>query len=358
MRDVKITYFWVLNIKIVAHWRFIRVVIMRAPFFIFSDGEMVRDQNTVLFVEKSGQKRRLPVEMISDIFLLGNVDISKNLIVYLSRKGVLIHFFDFHGGYLGTYYPFEFNSHGKTLIKQVEFFIDERKRLDLAIRFVRGATLNMLTVLKYYNRRGKNLAFYIEQIEKLAEQLDFQESQEDLLALEGKIWECYYKSFEVIIDKEDFAFEYRSRKPPHNPLNALISFGNALLYSYVLSEIYKTHLDPRIGYLHSPIDKKLTLHLDLAEVFKPLIPHRVIFSLVNKNVIKAEHFRKEGGGVYLNRHGLSLFSEEFEKKMNEIFYDREKKVYLTYRMLLRREALKLEKHLLGIREFIPFLSRW
>ncbi len=331
---------------------------MRAPFFIFSDGEIVRNQNTVLFIENSGKKKRLPVEMIGEIFLFGNVDISKNLIVYLSRKGILLHFFDFNEFYLGTYYPVEFNSSGKTLIKQVQVFLDEQKRLMLAKKFVLGISLNVLAVLKYYNRRGKDTLPYIEQIERLTRQIVSIKSHNDLLALEGKIWECYYKSFETIIDNKDFAFDYRSRRPPHNPLNAMISFGNMLLYSYVLSEIYKTHLDPRIGYLHSPMDKKLTLHLDIAEIFKPIIPHRVIFTLVNKGIIKREHFKKVDGGVYLNKQGLILFSKQFDHKMNEVLLDNGKNQFLTYRSIIRKEILKLEKHILGISEYIPYISRW
>ena len=102
--------------------------------------------------------------------------------------------------------------------------------------------------------------------------------------------------------------EKRTRRPPKSKINTVISFGNGLLYTVVLSEIYKTHLDPRIGFLHATNFRRFTLNLDVAEIFKPIIVDRTIFYLLNKQMLKKQHFMKELNQVYLNKKGRELFS--------------------------------------------------
>src|SRR5690606_32259146 len=104
-----------------------------------------------------------------------------------------------------------------------------------------------------------------------------QNSVEELMAVEGHAREAYYSTFDYIIGDDDFRFEKRSQRPPLNRLNALISFGNSLCYTIALSEIYKTYLDPRIGYLHATNFRRFSLNLDLAEIFKPIFVDHLIF---------------------------------------------------------------------------------
>jgi CRISPR-associated protein Cas1 len=178
------------------------------------------------------------------------------------------------------------------------------------------------------------------------------------MAIEGNIREEYYYAFNRIICDDDFVYDKRSKRPPETRLNALISFGNSLLYVVVLSEIYKTHLDPRIGFLHATNFRRFTLNLDIAEVFKPVIVDRVIFQLLNKKMIGTKHFEKELGGVYLNREGRDIFVREFDAKLRTVIKHREIGRSVSYRRLIRLELYKLEKHLMGEKEYEPFVSRW
>jgi len=127
------------------------------------------------------------------------------------------------------------------------------------------------------------------------------------MAIEGDGRKEYYQSFNVIIEDPTFRFESREKRPPKHNLDALISFGNSLLYVTVLAEIYKTHLDPRIGFLHSTNFRKFSLNLDVAEIFKPIIVDRVIFTLINKKMIDSRHFIREMNGIYLNDRGRAEF---------------------------------------------------
>lgn len=125
-----------------------------------------------------------------------------------------------------------------------------------------------------------------------------------------------------------------------------------------MSEIYKTHLDPRIGYLHTTNFRRFTLNLDIAEVFKPILVDRLIFSLLGRNMLKASHFDSKLDSILLNDNGSKLFLQEWEEKIKTTIKHRELGREVSYRRLIRLELYKLEKHLMGEKEYEPFVSRW
>jgi len=149
-----------------------------------------------------------------------------------------------------------------------------------------------------------------------------------------------------------------SRRPPQNYLNTLISFGNSLLYVLILSEIYKTHLDPRIGYLHSTNFRRFTLNLDVSEIFKPIIIDRIIFSLIGRNMISTNDFEKDVEGIMLKEKGRKIFVQEFDKRLQTTINHRDLGRNVSYNRLIRMELYKLEKHLMGEYEYTPYVSRW
>ncbi len=330
---------------------------MKKSIYIFSDGEFKRKDNTLYFEGKEG-KKYLPVENISEIFIFGEVTINKRLLEFLTQAEIILHFYNYYGFYVGSFYPREHLNSGYMILKQAEYYLDPAKRIKLAKKFVEGAILNIEKVLNYYLRRGKALEDVIERIQKLKVKLDDCNDTDELMAIEGNIREYYYKSFNVILDNEHFIFEGRSKRPPLDRLNALISFGNSLLYTYVLSEIYKTHLDPRIGFLHATNFRRFTLNLDVAENFKPIIVDRVIFTLVNKGIIKASHFENLIKGIVLNEKGKKLFIEEMENKLQSTIKHKKLGRHVSYRQLIRLELYKIQKHLMGEEEYKPFVAEW
>lgn len=218
--------------------------------------------------------------------------------------------------------------------------------------------MNMLEVIRYYHNRGKGLGEAIEKIGGFIDRMGICRDINELMAIEGNIRETYYDTFNSIIGKDEFVFQGRNRRPPQDRINALISFGNTLAYTAVLSEIYKTHLDPRIGYLHTTNFRRFTLNLDIAEIFKPILVDRLIFSLLARNMLKASHFEKKANGILMNDKGRRVFVEEWENKLRTTIKHRDLGREVSYRRLIRMELYKLEKHLMDEREFAPFVSRW
>ncbi|MBP8707738.1 MAG: type I-B CRISPR-associated endonuclease Cas1 [Caldisericia bacterium] len=331
---------------------------MKGTIFVFSSGELKRKQNTIYFEGDKGIKKFIPIENTNELHLFGEVTINKEVLEFLSKNEVILHFYNYYGYYVGTYYPREHYNSGFMILNQATHYIDNAKRMTLARNFVLGAAQNMGKVLSYYNVRGIQLKDEIDKIDSLKKLIPDQTNTESLMAIEGNIREAYYNAFDKIVENENFSMDERSKRPPKNRMNALISFGNSLLYTTTLSEIYKTHLDPRIGFLHSTNFRRFTLNLDVSEIFKPIIVDRVIFTLLNKGMIKTSDFEAKLGGLYLKEGGRTVFVEKFEERLATTIKHWQLKNEVSYRRLIRMELYKLEKHLMNEEEYQPFVSEW
>ncbi len=331
---------------------------MKKSIYIFSNGIIKRKQNTLFFETEDGEKKYVPVENTQEIYVFGEVSLNKKLLEFLSQKEIILHFFNYHGYYVGSFYPREHYNSGLITLKQAEHYLDNEKRMKLARTFVKGATGNMLKLLSYHKTRGVDLDDLMQNIEDLKERIDEQETTEELMAIEGNIRDIYYKSFDRITNNPDFFFESRTRRPPQNRINALISFGNQLLYVAVLGEIYRTHLDPRIGYLHSTNTRRFTLNLDVAEIFKPVIVDRLILSMINKKIIQKDSFDMRLGGIMLKERAKMEFLREWDKRLQSTVKHKGLGRNVSYRTLIRLELYKIEKHLLGDKEYKPYLMKY
>jgi len=327
---------------------------LKKPIYIFTDGQLKRKDNTLIFI-KENQKKNIPVNAISEMHIFGEIDLNKRVLEFLTKNKIPLFFYNHYGYYIGSYYPREYLNSGFVILKQAEFYLNENERMYLAKSFVEGAVLNILKNLNYYKKSKEDyIKPYINQIEQKIKEIKDKKDISSLMALEGEIRKMYYDAFNVILNIGDFYFDKRTKQPPENPLNALISFGNSLLYTTVLAQIYRTHLDPRIGFLHQTNQRSFSLNLDIAEIFKPVIVDRVIFSLINKKQIQLKHFEQDVDFVYLNDKGKQIFIKSFEEKLSTTLkYRNLGKV--SYRKLIRLECYKLYKHLFGESIYRPFL---
>lgn len=176
----------------------------------------------------------------------------------------------------------------------------------------------------------------------------------ELLAYEGEVWMRFYADFKYFLS-EDFVMNKRVKRPPDNPMNALVSFGNTLLYTKTISAIYQTHLDQRISFLHEPSEGRFSLSLDLSEVFKPVIVFRTIFDLVNNRRLQVEkHFDKNVNYCILNEEGRKIFIEAFEARLESVFLHPKLKRKVSYRTAIKLDCYKLIKNILEEKEFVPF----
>ncbi len=316
-------------------------------YYIFKSGRIRRNQNTVEFETSSNGKRTIPINDVYSIHLFGEVDLNTKLIVFVSQHGIPLHFYNYYGYYCGSFYPREKLLSGFLIVKQVEHYLDPHRRLIIAREFVDAAIHNILMNLEHYERTGKNVSSHIEGIKKEYSILKKASEIPQIMGIEGRIRDQYYSSFNSFL-REGFEFDKRTKMPPQNMLNSLISFGNSLAYATILTEVYHTQLTPTVSYLHEPGERRYSLALDISEVFKPLIVDRVIFSLINNRMIKqSEHFLQELNFCYLNESGRRIFLSEYQKKLETTITNTRLKRKISYQRMIRIECFKLVKHLLG-----------
>ena len=129
----------------------------------------------------------------------------------------------------------------------------------------------------------------------------------------------------------------RSKQPPLNEVNALISFGNMMCYSQCLKAIHQTQLNPVISFLHSPGERRFSLSLDLAEIFKPVLVDRVIFKVLNKKMIQENDFENSHNRVVLKQGGKKTFVQAFEDRLTETIQHRQLNRSVSYKHLIKLE---------------------
>lgn len=297
------------------------------------------------------------IERVEDIYIMTEFDFNTALLNFLAQYGVKIHFFNYYGFYTGTYYPKESLVSGKLLIKQVENYTDINKRIKIAKAFIESASYNIHRNLIYYKNRGKNLEKYIKEIEFFRKQINKCKDVQELMGIEGNIRKVYYSSWNDIIN-QDIRFERRVKNPPDNAINSLISYVNTFIYTRVLSEIYKTQLNPTISYLHEPSERRFSLCLDIAEIFKPIIGDRLIFSMLNKNQITEKDFEKDLNFLYIKDRARKEIAKEIDKRLQKTIKHKNLERDVSYEYLIRLEIYKLIKYLLGNEEKYEGFKMW
>ena len=330
---------------------------MQQSFYVYNNGDLKRKDNTLRFTSYDGEKRDIPIERISDIYVMSEMSFNTTFLSYISQYGIPIHFFNYYNFYTGSFYPKESNLAGQLLVNQVQHYTEYDKRLLIAKKFIQAAADNIYRNLRYYNGRDKNVSDYMKDIDSLRTGLVGVKSIQELMGIEGNIRKKYYAAWSVIINQE-IEFDKRVMHPPDNMINSLISFVNSLVYTRTLSEIYHTQLSPTISYLHEPGIRRYSLCLDISEVFKPLIGDRLIFSLLNRKQITEKSFTKELNYLHLKKDASKLIVSEFEKKMKQTIMHKELGRQVSYQYLIRLEAYKLIKHLIGEKEYEGFRIWW
>jgi CRISPR-associated protein Cas1 len=322
--------------------------------YIFSTGELFQKDFSIVFSKEEGGKLYVPIKDTRELYCFNDITLSTKLLQLLAKAGIVVHFFGYYENYIGTFYPKEQLMSGRLTVAQARAYGEQR--LQVAGPLVKGIARNIYFLLYHYYRHGKGeLKEYLDWLRTEVPRLvDGVGEIKPLLRIEGEIWARFYQSFKSILP-EQFAMNKRVKRPPDNPINALVSFGNTLLYTKTITEIYHTHLNQTISFLHEPAERRFSLSLDLSEVFKPVLVYRTIFDCVNNRKITVEkHFDKKLNYALLNDAGRKVFIEAFEERLNQTFMHPVLKRRCSFKQAIRLDGYKLIKHILEGKEFIPF----
>lgn len=303
--------------------------------------------------EKGMKKKFVPAQNVESVYTFGEIRFTAQFLGALAAYYIPMHAFNYYGNYIGSFFPKEEINSGNIALAQAEKYFDTVKRLFIAKSFVKAAAENALSNIKYYSYRGADFNEEISRITELINSIDNAASVGSLMGIEGNIKNMYYGCWRKIF-RQEVEFDKRVKNPPDNMINSLISFGNVMMYSVCLNEIYRTGLIPSIGYLHSPGDNRLPLSYDIAEIFKPVITDKVIFRVINLEIIKENDFDRKGNLIYMNEKAKRKFVEEFEERLKTTILHPSLKRNVSYRTIVRLECYNLINYLKENKKYEAF----
>jgi CRISPR-associated protein Cas1 len=331
-------------------------------YYILSSGRLSRKDNTLIFENSAFhtpeedlteyeqehviKKRYLPVEGVDNIYFFGETDVNTQALSLLSKYGICGHLFNYYGWYIGSFVPRKSLISGETTVRQSEHYLIAHKRLFLAKEFIEGSIYAMREVLRHYGEKDLTIKQAMQDMKKLADELEKQENIPAIMGIEGNARILYYEQLKTIIP-EEFAFEKRTKNPPDNAMNALISFINSLVYTAILKELYSTPLNPSVGFLHEPFERRYTLVLDISELFKPLIGDKVLLELLNNRKINLRAFDKNLNYCHLNEEGRKIVLAAFDEKLKSTIKHKKLGKNVSWKQIIRLELYKILKHITG-----------
>ena len=324
-------------------------------------------------------KKRIPLVKVDDVVVVGEVTMTSSAIHMLLEKNIEIHFLGYYGQFKGRLTP-GLSKNSLLRMAQHRAHTDLCKRGELARRFVIGKLSNQRTMLQRSNRRQADPLFKqeIEQIGGIIRRLSTLSTEvgttytlatgdtgiegtpiETILGMEGAGSAAYFNCFgNMLSDQQQWAFAGRVKRPPTDPVNALLSYGYALLTSQVASAVQIIGFDQFIGYLHSSVYGRPALALDLMEEFRPIIVDSVVLTLLNNRMLSKDDFYVELGAYRLKNEPRKTVLTRFEERLNEEITHPIFNYKVKYRRCIELQARLLAKYLTGeINEYPPFITR-
>ena len=290
-------------------------------------------------VEKRGNLlREIPLENIREYHLIGGVQITTNAMRDALARNIPIHFLTTQGKHLGRVQP-NATSFTDLLRHQVRRTDDPEFCLAISKTIVRGKLENTRAVLMHYARKQSNEIFK-SAAQFQSDVLEQIESSQDLNVLrgfEGVAAQAHFAAISELLPLEFPQFPGRRRRPPTDPLNAMLSFGYAMLLTRVMTATQLAGLHAGFGFLHVSHGARPALALDLMEEFRTALVDRFALGLISRNRINTDHFETNKTAVLLNPEGRSKFVMLFSQRLNEHVTAPNGKQY-TYEQLIQHQA--------------------
>ena len=323
-------------------------------YHLINEGILTKQDFNILFESENG-KKYIPVETTDSLYIYSNVIMSGNFFDFMNQVGLNVSFINKYGEKIGSFVPNNSRRNIKTELKQLRMYDSEKERLDMARRLEIASVSNIRANLRYYQRRknATELEATVKDMTDIITKLNEARDINHMMMLEAQARQKYYGCFNSILEGKQFYFDKRTRRPPQDPLNAMISLGNTLLYQRIANEINRTSLDIRIGIVHAAGNRSESLNLDLADLFKPILVDRTIFTLVNRKMINVNDFVEvENNGIYLNNRAKKIFISEYENKLyQKVTFDGAER---TYDYLIKNEIQKLKKYIENGEKYKPY----
>jgi len=325
--------------------------------YLLEQGSKLRKTSKRLVVEKGGTTLlEVPAFEIDQILIFGNVQISTQAINFLLESSIEVSFLSMNGRLRGKLSPVQ-SKNIFLRLAQYDRFKDEEFKLMIAKSIIGAKLKNQRTLLLRYQRNHPDIDFTsrISMISQSLLRVPHEKTISSIMGQEGASTRAYYHCYSMMLS-DDFSFTRRTRHPPLDPVNALLSLGYVLITNEMAALVESVGFDPFIGFVHGLRYGRQSLPLDMIEVFRYPVIDTLVQSIINKGVIKEVDFRKEDdGAVLLNEESMKKYFKQYEDRMEKTF--KQKGSYSCYRQVFRDEIDNLRKSVLNREEYDPFLVR-
>ena len=328
------------------------------PVYVVGYGNTVRKKEERLEIwSREGKVSETKLREISQLSLYGGVEITTPAMVELMQRGVpVIHFT--HGGWFQGICLGTTHKNVELRIHQFQCAMDPKRSILLARKAIAGKIKNCRTLMR--RNDSKRCTSSLDLMARLAAEAQAASSSESLLGIEGAAAECYFSRFANLLKEggKDFSFTDRNRRPPKDPVNAVLSY----LYGILVKDLFVTLLavgfDPYLGFYHRPRYGRPALALDMMEEFRPLIADSVAINLFNNEEISKKDFIKTHVGVSLTSNGKKAVVVGYERRMETEIVHPIFGYKVSYRRVLEVQARLLARAISGeIRDYPPFCTR-
>jgi CRISPR-associated protein Cas1 len=328
--------------------------LLNTLYVTMPDAYLARERENVLILDGDDTVFRVPVHNLEGIVYFGYPGASPSLLGLCSERGVSVTFLTTHGKFLARV---EGPQNGNVLLRRRQYRLadEEKKATVMAQYFISAKILNSRTVLQrgrrdHPNRVGNSIERTIALMGNSAKKVFSVNNLEGVRGIEGDAAQLYFTELDQLIldQKEDFFMHSRSRRPPRDRFNALLSMFYTLLVHECRAALESVGLDPAVGFLHRDRPGRPSLALDLMEELRPYIADRMALSLINRKQLSKDDFKVlENGAVYLNAESRKNVLTIWQKrKQDEIIHPYlEEKIPLG--LLPYVQALLLARYLRG-----------
>jgi CRISPR-associated protein Cas1 len=301
--------------------------------------------------------KEIRVNDFSRFYMDAASTLSTDALLLLAEKGIDVVYFSGHqvaGRFIGKE-----NKNVRLRIAQVEAHLSTEKSMIIARNIVLAKIKNTRTIVQRFARRkGLDIDKEIQSLKQLMKQCLRTEELNALRGIEGMAARTYFSQFPLFIPDRGFTFSGRSRRPATDEINSLLNYGYALLRAEVTGALSAAGLDPYIGFLHRERYGRESLALDLMEEFRCVLVDNLITRLVNQKVIVPSHFQHEKGQFRFKKSARKRFLQEFDQKRNDEVIHELLGKKLSYREIVRKQAILLAKFISGeVEDYYPFLIK-
>ena len=329
----------------------------RVPIYVQEQGAYVQKRGDRLQVTKDGETvADVRLLDVLELNLFGNVQISTQTVRELCQRDIPVAYYSYGGWLSGITFGMG-HKNVELRLHQYSVATDPAARLDIAREIVAGKIQNCRTFLR--RNHAHPPASALDELKRLRDQARRASSLDALLGIEGAAAKVYFSHFSGMLRQPlEWDFMGRNRRPPRDPVNALLSFCYALLTKDAFAAVMKAGFDPYLGVYHSVRYGRPALALDLQEEFRPLLADSVSISVLNNGEIKEEDFVRRAGGVALTDNGRRKVLEAYERRVDTTVTHPVFGYSMTYRRVLAVQARLLARRMLGeIPRYVPFVTR-